>query len=346
VCAGLFAGSTMEAPSSVEDLGLSLPGFGSALPSGGPTGCPSKGSPPAMDVFQGSSFWVVVKRNLKPSSSLVHEAPTPTISLKKDAISKLAHLSSTTLICRFNGLWPQLVDIHDWISRSWAPDLKGDVFIHPCARGFFIAEFDLKEDRDLIFSYGPWFWGSSGLCLKPWTPSFDPSKDSLSSAPVWVQLPNFPLHLWGLSSLRSIGNALGRFHYRCPETEKYNICTYVRICVEMDFSKGFLAKINMTGDNYSWTQKMDYEKIALQCQACFSMGHLAAQCPRGPAKARKQRKSTWWVGSHIDHQLISKDVSSSDDTLVDGIKEAQAISAPSIGDSPNPIPIWMAQNLK
>jgi hypothetical protein len=103
-------------------------------------GISSQGIPPASNAFLGCSFWAIVKRNLKPSSSLVHEAPTPTISLKKDTISKLACLGSTTLCYRFNGLWPQLVDLHDWISRSWAPDLKGDVFIHPCV----IVEFDLK----------------------------------------------------------------------------------------------------------------------------------------------------------------------------------------------------------
>jgi hypothetical protein len=172
--------------------------------------------------------------------------------------------------------------------------------------------------------------------MKPWSPSFDPSKDSLSSAPVWVRLPNLPLHLWDLSSLRSIGNVLGRFHFRCPEIEKYNIYMYARICVEMDFSKGFLDEIILTGDNYSWNQKLDYEKIALRCRACFSMGHLATQCPRGPKKARKQRKSTWWVGSHIDHQLISKDVSSNVAPPMEGSKEAplKASFAPSIGDSP------------
>jgi hypothetical protein len=54
--------------------------------------------------------------------------------------------------CHFNGLWPHLVNLHDWMLRSWLPVLKGDVFIHPCAQGFFIVEFDLQEDKDLIFS--------------------------------------------------------------------------------------------------------------------------------------------------------------------------------------------------
>jgi hypothetical protein len=144
----------------------------------------------------------------------------------------------------------------------------------------------------LIFSSDPWFWGSSGLCLKPWSLSLDPSKDSLSSAPVWVKLPNLPLHFWSLSSFRAIDNSLGRFHFRSPESENYNTWTYTWICEEMGFNKGFAAKIILTRDNYSWTQKLDYEKNALRCRACLDTGHLEAQCPKGPKKVRKQRKST------------------------------------------------------
>jgi hypothetical protein len=64
---------------------------------------------------------------------------------------------------------------------------------------------------------------------------------------------------------------------------------------------------------------------------------LAAQCPRGPKKSRKQHKSTWWVGSHIDHQLISKEDSSDVDPPKEESKEAplKANDAPSNVDSPD-----------
>jgi hypothetical protein len=95
-----------------------------------------------------------------------------------------------------------------------------------------------------------------------WTPSFDPVIDSLSTTLVWVILPNLPLHLWGLPSLRAIGNALGKFHYRSEETKNYSTTTYARICVEMDFNKGFPAEIILTGESSSWSQKLDYENVS------------------------------------------------------------------------------------
>jgi hypothetical protein len=132
--------------------------------------------------------------------------------------------------------------------------------------------------------------------MKPWTPSFDPMTDTLTSAPVWVRLPNLPLHFWGLPSLQAIGKALGRFYYRSPETKNHNISTYARICVEMDFNKGFSTEIILTSENYSWTQKLDYEKVSLRCRACFETRHFAAQCPKGPRKVRKHQHKSTLVG--------------------------------------------------
>jgi hypothetical protein len=79
------------------------------------------------------------------------------------------------------------------------------------------------------------------------------------------------------------------------------------MCVEMDFSKRFPAEVILTGKNYSWSQKLDYERVSLRCRSCFETGHLATHCPKGPKKNRKLQKSTWCVGSNDGHQVLSKD---------------------------------------
>lgn len=93
--------------------------------SGGMSVFPLKGSPSGSISIHASSFHDVVKKNAFPSSGLVQEVLNPSIPMRKDAISKLARLSATTLICHFNGIWPSLVHLHAWISRSWLPVLKG-----------------------------------------------------------------------------------------------------------------------------------------------------------------------------------------------------------------------------
>lgn len=76
--------------------------------------------------------------------------------------------------------------------------IKKKVFIRPHAKGFFIVEFGIAEDKDLILDAAHGFGETHGLCMKPWSLSFNHLTDFL--APVSVRLPNLPLHFWGLSS--------------------------------------------------------------------------------------------------------------------------------------------------
>jgi hypothetical protein len=76
----------------------------------------------------------------------------------------------------------------------------------------------------------------------------------------------------------------------------------------MDFNKGFPTEIILTGENSSWSQKLDYENVSFHCRVCFETGHKATHCPKRPRQAKKlQHKSTWWDGAKEEHQMISKD---------------------------------------
>ena len=200
---------------------------------------------------------------------VVQERPAPSIPVVDRSLEEAAQFEETALICRFNGLWPRLTDLHQWVSEVWEPIVSNKISIYPSARGFFTVDFVTAEDRTTIQASGPWFWGKSGLFMKPWNPSFDPTSEQISSAPVWVRLPNLPLHLWNSTSLEAIGNALGTFYFSSEDTQAYFKTTYARICVEMDFSIGFPAEIHLTSKSYVWIQKLDYESVLFRCRSCF-----------------------------------------------------------------------------
>jgi hypothetical protein len=226
--------------------------------------------------------------------AVVPEAPAVSIPMPQEALTHARHYSRHALVCRFNGFWPSLPDLISWFSSEWYPLLDGEVIPYPCAKGFFVVVFYSTSDRDKVFNSGPWFWGRAGLSMQHWTPAFDPSTDCISSAPVWVRLPYFPLHFWGDESLHSIGNGLGKFLCRSPDSKPAR-STFTRICVEMDFSKGFPAEIILQGKDYSRTQKLDYENLSFRCRNCFETGHLARHCGKPPGKKRSS-KPTWWTG--------------------------------------------------
>jgi hypothetical protein len=134
-------------------------------------GAPSSGAIPSISVTRsvsisqsGVSFRDVVQWDSAPSSSLlVKEAPSLVIPMGQDAEEEEEYYRSMSLVCRFNGFWPKLVDLNSWILATWIPIMQQQAFIHPCAKGFFIVEFDIEEDRDLILNSGRGF-GETQVC--------------------------------------------------------------------------------------------------------------------------------------------------------------------------------------
>lgn len=115
----------------------------------------------------------------------------------EDIFQTVEDLSSFAAIFRFRGYWPSLADLHDWISKKWLPLIHYNVHIFPCAKGFFIAKFQDSNDRKIILCHNNFSWqGRFPLMAKPWHMDFDPLSESFNKYPIWVRLPNLPIHLW------------------------------------------------------------------------------------------------------------------------------------------------------
>lgn len=98
--------------------------------------------------------------------------------------------------------------------------------------------------------------GPQGLYLNKWTPDFDLVVDVPKELPVWVRLPNLPVHCWNWDFLRHIGNALGKFIDRANNKDQYD---YDKICVEVDLEVGLPEAITIKVRSWTHLQKLDYE---------------------------------------------------------------------------------------
>ena len=87
----------------------------------------------------------------------VFEGPTKIIQMPEMAIIGIKALSDRALTCHFNGFWPKLAELHSWLENSWKLLLQQPFSIYPCARGFFVIDFDNHEDKSIIEEVGPWF---------------------------------------------------------------------------------------------------------------------------------------------------------------------------------------------
>jgi hypothetical protein len=202
----------------------------------------------------------------------------PEIALPESQPVKIAlALADRGLVGQFMGLWPSPKTTDDWIQRNWKPHLQHGVTCYSVGRGFFIFEFIDKADRDLIFRSGPYFMGTQGLYLNRWTPDFDPNVDSPKEVPVWVRLPNLPVHCWSYESLQQIGNGIGRFIDKAATKANY---TCARICVEVNLEAGLPEAVKLTVGDWAHYQKVDYEHLHFKCRNCQEHGNFQKNCPK------------------------------------------------------------------
>ena len=86
---------------------------------------------------------------------IVNEAPTPTVQVVKASLDEALKFSESALICRFNGFWPRLTTLHNWISEVWKPVTSDEINFYLCAKGFFIVDFENSKSRQCILDFNP-----------------------------------------------------------------------------------------------------------------------------------------------------------------------------------------------
>jgi hypothetical protein len=224
-----------------------------------------------------------------PSSFVKRLEDIPVITLPPEQPMKIAiSLSERGLVGQFMGLWPSTRTTDNWIQRNWRPLIKNSVTCYAVGKGFYIFEFISQEDRDLIFRNGPYFMGAQGLYLNRWTPNFDPALEIPKDVPVWVRLPNLPIHCWNPASLQAIGNGLGHYIDKADPKDQYSCA---RICVEVDLEVGLPEAVNLKVGEWQHLQKLDYEQLPFKCRGCHDYGHFQRNCPK--ALQEKEREEGW-----------------------------------------------------
>ena len=106
-------------------------------------------------------------------------------------------------------IWPIEKTLVWWINSTWKPQGLYDLQLG--AKGFFTIIFFNEEDRTNFFENGPYFYNLAGLFLRPWKEIFDPNKENITIALVWIRMYSLSTKYWKEEILMDIGNTLGTF---------------------------------------------------------------------------------------------------------------------------------------
>ncbi|XP_058783726.1 uncharacterized protein LOC131658451 [Vicia villosa] len=152
--------------------------------------------------------------------------------------------------------------------------------------GYFIVRFKSYEDLSQVMEQGPYFIYGKPLFLKYWSIDFELKDDLLRVLPLWITLPNLPLHLWGEKSLSKIASAVGRPIMTDECTARKLRISYARVLVEVDITQPVKRCVAIKDHNgREWEQKIDYEWRPKYCHTCLRIGHdCSLKQPNGQQK--------------------------------------------------------------
>lgn len=180
------------------------------------------------------------------------------------------------LIGKFIGFWPTKKALYGRIASKWKP--KGHIKLQLGSKGFFTVIFLCLEDKYRIMDEGPYFFNSARLYLRDWVARFNPDKEDLSWAPVWIRMYSLPEEYWDEGLLKDIGNGLGEYIKAAEEMKLRIYTSHARICVFMRLDKAPPDSVSLFHDDYEWIQSLDYEHVPFRCCKCHAHGHLFRDC--------------------------------------------------------------------
>lgn len=126
------------------------------------------------------------------------------------------------------------------------------------------------------------------MIVKKWNRDFEFKEEILRVIPVWVRLPNLPLHCWGEEALSRIVSAIGVPILADECTTKQLKVSYARVLVEVDVTQDFVKDIKVrdnTGKEF-W-QKAIPEWRPFYCRKCHKLGH---ECNEDSEKTKEVDK--------------------------------------------------------
>lgn len=121
-------------------------------------------------------------------------------------------------------------------------------------------------------------------------PRFNPDKEDLTWAPVWIWLYSLPDEYWEEDYLKSIGNGVGDYIRAAEETKTRKYISYARICVFIRLNEALPESVTLFHRDEEWIQPLDYEHVPFRCRRCHALGHLFRDCPLN-AKANSSESS-------------------------------------------------------
>lgn len=177
------------------------------------------------------------------TSSPTSGNPTP-IKIEMSYVQDEISYWEFVVVCYMVGSNPPLHVIDGFVRRIWK-DLDIDI-VRTVDSGVFIVRLKSMDDRDKAYVLNGVLFDNKRFITKPWKPEMLTDKNSLSTMPVWIQLPKLKMEYWGGKSLKKIAGLVMNFIKLDKATSQKTRLRFARVLVELNTNEEYLRKSTLS----------------------------------------------------------------------------------------------------
>ena len=177
--------------------------------------------------------------------------------VKEGVVSEIAYWQNAVLCCVL-GENPPYELIDGFIRRIWIGCEIDKVLL--IKKGLYLVTFIGHQDAMLVAQKGVYHFDKKPFIVKAWNLEMDINIDTITSLPIWIQVPELDIKYWGIKSLNKIGSILGIPLKTDKYTKEKSMLKYARLLVEMPLEGRFLEYIEFANKrDVIIRQKIVYE---------------------------------------------------------------------------------------
>ncbi|VFQ73494.1 unnamed protein product [Cuscuta campestris] len=228
----------------------------------------------------------------------------PLVSFSKKDVDNLSQKFRDALVGRFRRRPPMSV-IKTFLARL---GFGGGFTVAELTTHNVLINFELDQDYQHLFYRQSWTLGAETMVVTKWSPNLRPEEDS-PIVPVWITIPNLPIHLHDQQALFNITSLLGKPLKVDSATLNFSRPKAARVCLEVDVSIPLHSKIHVRHVEEDLFFQVIYEEPPAFCSICRKLGHdCKKKAPADPPEnasvkkpefSRKamaeDKQETWWT---------------------------------------------------
>ncbi|XP_074288534.1 uncharacterized protein LOC141613690 [Silene latifolia] len=167
--------------------------------------------------------------------------------------------------------------------RVW--QAQGNDRISFMPNGIILVRFKTKEQQQFVLNNGHLLFDNKPVIFNEWEPDTELVKHDVKRIPIWMKLYDLDVKFWGLTSLKKLSSAVGKF-IRCDENTLHkNFLGFSRIMIEVKIGQQFPDQITFKDENgKNQRARVKYDWLPLSCSKCKGLGYLAANCRKDGSK--------------------------------------------------------------